>query len=296
VASHHLRGITAMLGAVASFAGLDTFIKLLTEHYSTMQVTALRGLTALPFVIVPVLIFRRHRELVPRRFHMHVLRGALTLLVMVTFVYAVRVLSLADAYAIFLAAPLIVTGLSVPLLGERVDARRWIAISIGLMGAVAMLRPSASNLVTLGALAAFVSALAYALNAIALRVLTRTDTTTSVVFWSLVLLTAFSLTLAWPDWKPVQPDHWKWLLGMGVFGAVAVHLLTEAFRSAPPPVVAPFEYTALLWGVLIDWLVWSTAPSSRVFVGGGIVVATGLYLIWREKQLQEQRTAALDVR
>jgi drug/metabolite transporter (DMT)-like permease len=148
-----------------------------------------------------------------------------------------------------------------------------------------MLRPSASSLVTLGALAALLSATAYALSAIALRVITRTDTTTSVVFWTIALMTLFAALIAVPGWVPFQREHWKWLVALGVFGAIGQHLLTEAFRSAPPAVVAPFEYTALLWGMLIDWAIWSVLPASRVYAGGGIVIASGLYLIWRERSM-----------
>jgi len=197
----------------------------------------------------------------------------------------VRALSLANAYSIFLAAPLIVTALSVPFLGERVDWRNWLAIAVGLVGVIVMLRPTASSLISLGAIAALLSATAYALNIIALRKIARTDTTTGVVFWTITLMTVFASFIAVPEWVPLQREHWKWLLALGIFGAIGQHLLTEAFRSAPPAVVAPFEYTALLWGILIDWMIWSVLPASRVYVGGGIVIASGLYLIWRERSM-----------
>ena len=204
------------------------------------------------------------------------------LLVLVAFVYAVRALSLADAYAIFLAAPLIVTALSVPLLGEHVGWRRWLAICVGLVGVITMLHPTASSLVSLGAVAALLSATGYAFNAIALRVITRTDTTASVVFWMISLMTLLALIFAAPHWVPIRREDWPLLAAIGVFSAIAQHLLTEAFRNAPPSVVAPFEYTALLWGILVDRVVWGVFPTSRVYIGGGIVIASGLYLIWRE--------------
>jgi drug/metabolite transporter (DMT)-like permease len=203
------------------------------------------------------------------------------------FIYSVRTLSLASAYSIFLAEPLIVTALAVPLLGDQVGWRHWIAIAVGLVGVVVILRPSASSLVTLGALAAFVAATAYALSVITLRVITRTDTTASVIVWTVGLMTVMAGLLAIPDWVPLAREHWKWLLALGVFGALGQHLLTEAFRSAPPSVVAPFEYTALLWGILIDWTVWSVLPAARVYVGGGIVIASGLYLIWHERSQRQ---------
>ena len=272
-----------MLLAVAAFSGMDAMLKLFTQHYPPMEIAFLRGLASLPFMALPALIKGRYRDLKPTRVWMHLLRGVLMVVMLGGFIYSVRTLSLASAYSIFLAEPLIVTALAVPLLGDRVGRPTWIAISVGLLGVVVMLRPSASSLVTLGALAAFVAATAYALSVIALRVIARTDTTTSVIVWTVGLMTLITGLIAVPGWVPLAAEHWKWLAALGLFGAVGQHLLTEAFRSAPPSVVAPFEYTALLWGMLIDWTVWGVLPAPRIYVGAGIVIASGLYLIWHER-------------
>jgi len=195
----------------------------------------------------------------------------------------VRTLSLANAYSVFLSAPLLVAAFSVPLLRERLDWRNWLAILAGLAGVLTMLRPTASVLMSFGALAALIGATAYALSGIAVRVLTRTDTTVSVVFWTISLMTVLAGLMAAPGWVPIEHAHWKWLLALGVLAAIGQYLLTEAFRSAPPSVVSPFEYTALPWGVGIDFVAWHVLPSARVCLGGGIVIASGLYLIWRER-------------
>ena len=281
-ASSPLKAIAFMLIAVAAFTGMDTLLKLLSQYYPPMEVVVLRGASSMPFMLLPLIVMGRLSALKPVRIGMHMMRGVLMLLVLVAFVYAVRALSLADAYAIFLAAPLIVTALSVPLLGEHVGWRRWLAICVGLVGVITMLHPTASSLVSLGAVAALLSATGYAFNAIALRVITRTDTTASVVFWMISLMTLLALIFAAPHWVPIRREDWPLLAAIGVFSAIAQHLLTEAFRNAPPSVVAPFEYTALLWGILVDRVVWGVFPTSRVYIGGGIVIASGLYLIWRE--------------
>lgn len=272
-----------MIAAVAAFSLMDGVLKFLTARYPPMQVAALRGATSLPFTVLPVLIARRLQDLAPRRWYMHLLRGALTVVVLAGFIYAVRDLSLANTYSVFLSAPLIIAALSVPLLGERINWRNWVAILVGLAGVLVMLRPTTSGLASFGALAALVGATGYALSSIAVRVLTRTDTTVSVVFWTISLMTVFAAAVAAPGWVAIDPAHWKWLLALGVLAAIGQYLLTEAFRSAPPTVVSPFEYTALLWGVGIDRVVWHVLPSARVCLGGGIVIASGLYLIWRER-------------
>jgi drug/metabolite transporter (DMT)-like permease len=271
-----------MLLAVPAFAGMDSVLKLLAPHYPPMEIAFLRGLASLPFMALPALLKGRYRDLMPSRFGMHVLRGALMVIMLAGFIYAVRTISLANAYSIYLAEPLIVTALSVPLLGDRVGWRNWAAIAVGLIGVVVILRPSASGIVSVGSLAMLISATAYALGVIALRVITRTDSTTSVVVWTVGLMSVMTGLAAIPDWKPLAQEHWIGIAALGIFGAVGQHLLTEAFRSAPPSVVAPFEYTALLWGILIDWVVWRVLPVPRVYLGGAIVILSGLYLLWLE--------------
>jgi drug/metabolite transporter (DMT)-like permease len=278
-----LRAIAIMIAAVAVFSVMDALLKFLTGRYPPMQVATLRGATSLPFTLLPVLLAGSLEDLRPRRWEMHLLRGCLAVVVIGGFVYAVSVLSLANAYSVFLSAPLIVAALSVPLLRERIDWRNWIAILVGLAGVLTMLRPTRSELVSFGALAALFGATAYALSGIAVRVLTRTDTTVSVVFWTIGLMTVLAGCISAPHWVALEPADWKWLVAVGVTAAVGQYLLTEAFRSAPPSVVSPFEYTALLWGIGIDRLVWHVLPSLRVCLGGGIVIASGLYLIWHER-------------
>jgi drug/metabolite transporter (DMT)-like permease len=272
-----------MLTAVVAFSGMDTLLKILSASYPPMQVTVLRGACSLPFMLVPVLATGGLRSLRPRRLSMHLLRGSLSVVVLGGFIIAVRELSLANAYAVFLSAPLIVTALAVPMLKERTAPGNWVAIAVGLGGVVIMLHPTVARFASLGALAALVSALAYALSAVMLRMLTRTDTTGSVVVWTISVMTLIAALIAVPHWRPILPEHYRWLVVLGALAATGSYLLASAFRAAPASVVAPLEYTALLWGILIDRVVWNVLPSARVCWGGAVVIASGLYLIWRER-------------
>lgn len=287
--THPLRGIVLMLCAVGFFAVMDTLLKLLTSRYPPMQVSALRGAASLVLIVGTLLVMNRLRDLRAERPGMHVLRGLLMVAVMGGFLYAVRALSLADAYAIFLTAPLLVTAFAALMLREKVGWHRWTAILVGLAGALYMLRPSTSSFVTWGAVGAFVSAIAYALSAVLVRVLTKTETTSSVAVWSMSVMTLVSAAIAWKSWVAVSGSDWWIIAVIGVTGAIAQLLLIEAFRSAPASVIAPFEYTALLWGIAFDWLVWQVLPHSRVLIGGAIVVASGLYVIWRERLARAAR-------
>jgi len=273
-----------MLAAAAFFAGMDAILKLFAGYYPPLQVSAMRGAASLPFVVLPLALSGRLRELRPVRWPLHLLRGVIAVGMLVAFVTAVRVLSLANAYAVFLVAPLIIAALSVPLLGEKVDRRRWLAILVGLAGVLVMLRPTASGMISVGALAALAAAVGYAISAITSRVLLRTDTTASLVFGFLLCLTVFAGLLSLPGWVAVRADHWWWLAAIGLLGAFGQHFIVDAFRHAPASVLAPFEYTALLWGALIDWFAWSTLPGLNVILGGSIVVLTGIYLLRRERR------------
>lgn len=281
-ASSSLRGIMSMLAAVGCFALMDAAMKQLATSYSPMQVSFIRGASSLPFVLIVAFAMGKWSDLKPVRWSLHIARGALTVFMLWTFVYAISILSLADVYSIFLCAPLLITALSWPILGERVGVHRWLAIVVGLCGVFLILKPTGQGVITLGGIAAFAGAFAYAVNAMVIRVLKRTDTATATVFWSLAIMTLLAGVLAIPTWQPLQWDHWQWIAVIAVTGTAGQALLTDAFRRATPSVVAPFEYTALLWGVGLDWVLWSTLPNSRMYLGASIVTASGLYVIWRE--------------
>jgi len=281
----HLRGILSMLAAVATFSMMDVTMKHLVATYPAMQVTCLRGMASLPLLLGAVGIFGRWHDLVPRRWTLHLVRGLLSVVTLWGFIFAVSKLSLADAYTIFMSAPLLITALSMPLLREHVGARRWIAVLVGLCGVVLVLKPSGTSFITIGGIAALVSAFGYALNALTIRILSRTDSSSATVVWALTIMTIISGVAAGPEWVPLAANAWPWIIGMGISGALGQYFITEAFRRAPPPVIAPLEYTALAWGMLFDWFIWTTAPSARMLVGAGIIIASGLYVIQRERMV-----------
>jgi drug/metabolite transporter (DMT)-like permease len=277
-----MRGILSMLAAVAFFSLMDAQLKLLAAHYPPLQVSFLRGATSLPFVLLPILLRGRLARLRPVNVRLHLLRGVLSVVMLGSFVFAVRESSLATTYSIFMCAPLVVAALSAQMLGERVSRLQWAAIGVGLAGVLLMLRPDGAQWISVGSVAAVVAALCYSLAVITLRVLARTDTTESMVFSFTFLLAVGAGLLSIPGWTPVLWAHWPLLAGVGLLGSLGQHFITEAFRNAPASVVTPFEYTALLWGVLLDLVVWGVLPGAITLVGGAIVIGAGLFLIRRE--------------
>jgi len=218
------------------------------------------------------------------RFGLHILRAALAIVMMWGFLWALSRASMTDTYAVFMSAPLLVVLAASLILGERVDRQLWLAILVGLGGVLVMLRPSVAGVVSFAGLAALVSALAYAFVVVLVRILARTDTTASMVFWYLLMLSIGAGALAAPGWVPLHADHWPWIVAIGLTGWAGQHLITEAFRLAPASLVAPYEYTALVWAVGIDWVVWQVLPGLRMLVGAAIVIGAGLYLLNRERK------------
>jgi drug/metabolite transporter (DMT)-like permease len=280
--SSNVRGLLSMIAAVATFAVMDMAMKRLVETYPAMQVTFLRGAASLPFLLLGSAMFGQWRDLIPRRLVLHVVRGVLGVVTLWFFVYAVRFLSLADTYSIFMSAPLLITALSVPMLGEHVGWRRWVAVVVGLAGVLIVLKPSGQGFITLGGLAALASAVGYALSALTIRVLSRTDSNAATIFWSLLFVTLISGTLASFQWIGMRWEHWPWVMAVGLSGAVGQYFITRAFRMATPATLAPIEYTALVWGMIFDYVLWLTLPSARMLIGASIIVGSGLYVLYRE--------------
>ena len=272
-----------MLVSVALFALMDAGLKTLSAHYPPLQVAALRGASSLPLVLAWALWTAGPMVLLRVRWALHLLRGALGILMMGSFVYALKRLPLSTAYSIFFVAPLLITALSVPILGERVGPRRWTAIGIGLLGVLVVLRPTGEGVLSLAGVAVLVAAVGYSVSAITVRVIARTDSTQAITFWLLALMAVGAGALAWPAWVPLRTED-AWLIGgIGVAGALGQYTITEAFRLGEASLIAPLEYTALVWGVALDLALWGVLPDSITWLGAAIIIASGLYLIRRER-------------
>ena len=283
-----------MLAAVASFSLMDAGMKLLSAHYPPLQVTLLRGAASLPFVLVWVLASAGVRSIVPVRWSLHLLRGVLGMVMIGCFVYALKRMPLSTAYTLYFVAPLLVAALSVPLLGERVGPRRWTAIGIGMLGVVVVLRPGVDGLVSLPGLMVLLAATAYAIAAVTVSLLTRTDTPQSMVVWFLAIMAVGAGLAAIPGWVPLRWEHAALILGMGLAGAFGQIALTSAFMRGDASMIAPLEYTGLVWVIAWDWLLWQTLPDTATWTGAAIIVASGLYLLRRERTVGATRTPPLD--
>jgi drug/metabolite transporter (DMT)-like permease len=282
-AEHHPAAAAAwMLVAGVMFALMDAGMKWIANSYSPFQVAALRSIAALPLVLLWILWRGRFGTLLRVHWPLHLLRGVLGVGVMAGFVYGVANMPLSTAYAIVFVSPLMVTALAVPLLGEKVGPRRWAAIVVGLLGVLVVLRPGMAGIATGPGLVLLLAALCYAVAAITVRKLAQRDSPEAMVFWFLTLLSLFAGAIGAAEWQPVQRAHLWVVAAIGLTGALGQVALTHAFRLGEASQIAPLEYAGLLWVVLLDLAIWQVLPDGMTWLGAGIIVASGLYLIRRE--------------
>jgi len=284
----NLRGISFMIAAVFIFSVMDALMKRLSAHYSPVQIAFLRSLSSFLCLIPAVAWQRSWANLRVSAPLLYMFRAFLGVVMLASFVFAVHRLTMAQTYSLFLAAPLLMTILSVPIYGDRVTGRRWLAIACGLAGVLLILQPWGSGAFSLvAAAAAAIATICYSLSALTVRSLGRNNTSLSMVFWYLAMVAVGSGVFAYHDWQPIETGDFKWLAAIGVSGGLGQLWLTEAFRRAPPSVVGPFEYTAILWAFAIDWIFWAASPSVTLIIGACIVVGSGIAVVWDEHRLAE---------
>jgi drug/metabolite transporter (DMT)-like permease len=240
-------------------------------------------MSSLPIVLAWAIATVGFLPLFRVRWSLHVLRGVLGIVMMASFIFALKSLPLSTTYSIFFVAPLMITALSVPFLGEKVGPRRWIAIGIGLVGVLVVLRPTGGNVLSMAGLMVLVAALAYAISAITVRLLAKTDSVQSMMVWLLALMALGAGILAAPHWVPLQREHWWLIAVLGIAGALGQYAITLAFKYGEASLIAPLEYTALVWGVCLDLAIWGVLPDTITWIGAAIIIASGLYLLRREK-------------
>jgi drug/metabolite transporter (DMT)-like permease len=199
------------------------------------------------------------------------------------FAFGLRHLPMAEAYSISFVAPILITALSVPVLGERVDRARWLAVFVGLAGVLVVLRPTGEGMLSVGGLAILGAAFCYSVSAIVVRLANKSDSNESLVFWLMTFVAIGAGSMAAPQWTPVRMQD-AWILsGVAVAGFVGQLAITKAFRHGQASVIAPFEYTALAWALALDWLLWRATPDRYTMIGAAIIIASGVYLVRRER-------------
>ncbi|MBV9346339.1 MAG: DMT family transporter [Pseudolabrys sp.] len=294
------KAIGLKLASALLFTIMQAMVRIMGQVAPVGQIVFFRAL----FAIVPVVvIYAFRRELMQavrtNRPFGHIGRGTLSVVGMFSNFASLARLPLADATAISFASPLITVALAAWILKERVRIYRWSAVVVGFTGVIVMLVPhfdfshysSGAGLAvaTAGAIFALLAALFNAGTVIQTRRLTSSETTPSIVFYfslSCAIAGAVTLPFAWhtPSWGELAM-----LVSMGILGGIAHLILTESYRFASASVLAPFDYSAMLWALIFGFWLFGELPTALVYVGAAIVAGAGLFVIWRERQLGLKR-------
>jgi drug/metabolite transporter (DMT)-like permease len=275
------RGILYMVASTAAFAGGNAIVKWELAIYPVGETAFFRALFAFATVAVIILPRTGWAVLRTRRYREHLQRGLSQFGSMICWFLAVRVLSLGAATAIGFAAPLFTTLLSILVLKERVGVHRWSALIVGFIGVLIVTHPGASTLTT-GALFGLCNAVLISTVAIAIRRMSASESTETLTIYQLGIITLCTACLLPLGFKtPAWPDA----LGLacaGIGNGIGQYWWTRALTLAPPSAVVPFNYLSLAWATILGFAIWGDRPSESLLFGSAIVVASGLYIMWRE--------------
>jgi len=283
-------GIAVLVIGLFLFSLLDVVSKLLGPLMPVSQILWVRFLAFVPLALL--MAWRPGQGIAwrTRRPFLQASRGLLLVIEMGMFVWAFKTMPLADVQAIAAATPLMVMALSVPMLGETVGWRRWLAIAVGFAGVLLIVRPGFQAL-GIGTLVALGGAVLWAFYQILLRLVGRDDSASTTAVWSAVMGAIATSFVAPFDWVSPTPYGWLLLAAAGLLGALGHTIYSRAFVYAPAGTLQPFTYLMLVFAVIFGWLIFDHLPDMWTFLGSGLIVGSGLYALHRERLRQAMARA-----
>ena len=279
-----LRGVACMLVSVLLLTLSDALAKLLSAGYAPGQIICMRSIIVIGFLLVLFTPRRRWTGLRIRSPGAHLTRGIFACAGSFLFVLAIGHVPLANAMSIGYAGPLLITALAGPMLGERIGWRRWSAVLVGFIGVLVILRPGGLDY-HWAALALLAGTWFGSLRDIVTRRISATESSSSLLLTTNLCMVAFGLLSLAQGWNMPGLLDATWLLASGVLIGTGHYLQIEAYRNAEAGTVVPFRYTSLLWAILIGWLVFGDIPDSSMLSGASLVIASGLFILYREKRV-----------
>jgi drug/metabolite transporter (DMT)-like permease len=273
------RGVAYMVASTVVFAGVNAIVKWEVALYPVGEVAFYRALFALIAVAVMILPRTGFAVFRTRRYLAHLQRGVSQFGSMTCMFLAFRLMALGSAVAISFAAPLFTTLLSIVILKERVGVHRWSALIVGFAGIVIVTEPGTLQG---GAIFALANAVLISSVAVAIRRMSLTESTETLTLYQMIVITLCTLFLLPFGFRP---PAWLDALGLalaGIGNGIAQYWWTRALTLAPPSAVVPFNYLSIVWATLLGFAIWGDLPTPHLLIGGAVVIASGLYLLWRE--------------
>ncbi len=302
--SSNTLGIVLILLAVALLSSMDATVKLILEDgLSVMQMLAMRSWLVLPLLLVWMFARGGVSQLATAHKGLHFLRVFFGFGAPFFFFNAITILPLPEATVVFFSSTFIMTALSVPLLKEHVGIHRWSAIAVGFIGIVVAVNPT-GDVLNVGALYAFAAAISYSMMMVLNRMIGNREGTFKLLFYfhAWIGLVSTTVVLAGIGGVTLRPEvllpgtvgsmaGWGGIVAITVLVIIGHYCMMRAFSIAPVGLVAPFEYSAILWSTLFGYVIWNHVPGSHFWAGAMLVVASGSYMVYREARLKKLATA-----
>lgn len=280
----NVRGALLALLAFGIFATHDVVVKFLGADYHAIQIIFFAGLFGVPLVFLMLIRDTSDGDLRPRHPGWMALRTVAVVVTGVTAFYAFSVLPLAETYAILFAAPLLITLLAIPILGEKVGMRRGLAVLAGLIGVLVVLRPGVQAL-SLGHIAALTAAVGGALASVVVRKIGAEERAAVLLLYPMLANLAV-LGAALPFvYVPMPVGHLGLMAVIAAMGLVATFTIIAAYRAAEAVVVAPMQYSQMIWAAFYGFLLFDEVPDGPTILGAAIIIASGLYIVLREARV-----------
>ncbi|MFT5043873.1 MAG: drug/metabolite transporter (DMT)-like permease [Porticoccaceae bacterium] len=286
-----MRGIFYMLIAIALLGGMDATAKwLMLEGVSAMQILVIRSAIILPLMLLAYRLRNELPTLKPKRPDLHLWRGCIGFISPLAFFIGIEHIPLTDAIVLFFSSVFIVTILSVLFLKESVGTHRWISIIVGFIGVLIVATPQGGGDIY-GYLLVLLGSATYSMVFVSGRYLSATETVASLVFSFNFCVGVISLILVPWFWEAIQLNHLLWLVVLALLAVSGHFCITMAFATSEATLVAPFEYSAIIWAMGFDLLLWNTVPTQTTMIGAAIIMSSGLYIVHRER-LKNQPTVS----
>jgi drug/metabolite transporter (DMT)-like permease len=282
-----MRGILLMCISTVFFTAMHVLVRFVARDVPPLQVAFLRNIFGV-IVFLPLLLSGGVGFLRTQRLGLHAVRGLLNVVAMLMFFTALAITPVARITALSFTAPLFTAVLSVVFLGERFRMRRWMAIIVGFIGTLIILRPGMIPL-DLGSLLVVASASIWGVTMIVIKILSRTESSFAITAYMNIFLSVFSLGPALWVWVTPAPEMWVWLVAIGILGTIAQIALSQALKETDPTAVMPFDFLKLVWATLLGMWVFGELPDLLTWIGALVVFASGFYIAYREHQ--ERRRA-----
>lgn len=279
--SQNTSGALLALFAFAIFATHDVVIKSLGAIYAPFQIIFFSTLLSFPLISLALMRDATMGNLRPVYPRWTLVRTACVVIGTVCGFYAFSTLPLAETYAILFAMPLLVTVLAIPVLGEKVGIRRGLAVGVGLTGVIVVLQPGATTL-SLGHLAALAAAVASALSSIIVRKIGNEERTVVLMLYPMIANFVLMACLLPLVYQPMPLLHLGQVGIISLFGFLAGIVVIAAYRRAEAAIVAPMQYSQILWATFYGWLIFGETVEGTTILGAAIIIASGLYIVFRE--------------